>query len=95
MVNKKNKILGNLGVSYFKRIFKVINGPVFVSVFFTRDCNFNCHYCSALNDNPSKVIQEAASPVCKNTLPSEATSILQTALTPPQYEAMSFCHTGL
>lgn len=46
MVNKKNKILGNLGVSYFKRIFKVINGPVFVSVFFTRDCNFNCHYCA-------------------------------------------------
>jgi len=35
MVNKKNKILGNLGVSYFKRIFKVINGPVFVSAFFT------------------------------------------------------------
>jgi len=46
MVNKKNQILRNLGVSYFKRILRVINGPVFVSAFFTRDCNFNCHYCA-------------------------------------------------
>jgi len=46
MTNKKNQILRNLGVSYFKRILRVINGPVFVSAFFTRDCNFNCHYCA-------------------------------------------------
>jgi MoaA/NifB/PqqE/SkfB family radical SAM enzyme len=45
MVNKKNTILRNLGVSYLKRVFKVTNGPVFVSIFFTRDCNFDCHYC--------------------------------------------------
>lgn len=53
MVNKKNQILRNLGVSYLKRIFNIINGPVFVSVFFTRDCNFNCHYCATSN-NPKK-----------------------------------------
>lgn len=46
MVNKKNTILRNLGVSYLKRVFGVIRGPVFVSAFFTRDCNFNCHYCA-------------------------------------------------
>ena len=46
MVNKKNTILRNLGVSYLKRVFKVIKGPVFVSLFFTRDCNFDCHYCA-------------------------------------------------
>jgi len=46
MVNKKNTILRKLGVSYLKRVLKVINGPVFVSAFFTRDCNFNCNYCA-------------------------------------------------
>ncbi|MHA2287346.1 MAG: radical SAM protein [Promethearchaeota archaeon] len=46
MVNKKNTILRKLGISYLKRVFKVINDPVFISAFFTRDCNFNCHYCA-------------------------------------------------
>ncbi|MFW9946017.1 MAG: radical SAM protein [Candidatus Odinarchaeota archaeon] len=41
----KNKILRKLGISYLKRILRVINGPVFVSIFFTRKCNFNCYYC--------------------------------------------------
>jgi MoaA/NifB/PqqE/SkfB family radical SAM enzyme len=42
----KNKILKNLGISYLKRIFKIINGPTFVSIFFTRKCNFDCYYCA-------------------------------------------------
>ena len=46
MDNKKNKILRNLGVSYLKRILKIINGPVFISIFFTRNCNFKCTYCA-------------------------------------------------
>ncbi|MFX0020985.1 MAG: radical SAM protein [Candidatus Hermodarchaeota archaeon] len=46
MSNKKNKILRNLGISYLKRIFKVHNGPTFVSLFFTRKCNFDCYYCA-------------------------------------------------
>ena len=45
MSNKKYKILRNLGISYLKRILKVTRGPVFVSIFFTRDCNYNCSYC--------------------------------------------------
>lgn len=47
MNNIKNTILRNLGISYLKRILKVINGPTFVSIFFTRKCNFNCYYCAA------------------------------------------------
>lgn len=60
MANKKDQILRNLGVSYFKRILKVINGPVFVSAFFTRDCNFNCHYCatSKSQDKPDISIKQ-------------------------------------
>lgn len=46
MINIKNKILRNLGISYLNRILKVINGPVFVSIFFTRKCNFDCYYCA-------------------------------------------------
>ncbi|MFX1256948.1 MAG: radical SAM protein [Promethearchaeota archaeon] len=46
MVYKKNKILRNLGGSYLKKILNVINGPVYVSIFFTRDCNYNCNYCA-------------------------------------------------
>ncbi len=46
MNNIKNRILRNLGISYIKRIFKVINGPTFVSIFFTRKCNFDCYYCA-------------------------------------------------
>ena len=46
MNNIKNIILRNLGISYLKRILKVINGPVFVSIFFTRKCNFDCYYCN-------------------------------------------------
>ena len=42
----KYKILKNLGVSYIKKFFKIIKGPIFVSIFFTRECNFNCEYCS-------------------------------------------------
>ncbi|MFX0075475.1 MAG: radical SAM protein [Candidatus Hermodarchaeota archaeon] len=54
MVNKKNTILRKLGVSYLKRVFRVIKGPVFVSAFFTRDCNFSCYYCatSKVKKNP-------------------------------------------
>ncbi|MFW9771111.1 MAG: radical SAM protein [Candidatus Heimdallarchaeota archaeon] len=46
-MNKKNKILRKLGISYIKRILRVIDGPVFVSIFFTRKCNLNCYYCVA------------------------------------------------
>ncbi|MFX1378859.1 MAG: radical SAM protein [Promethearchaeota archaeon] len=46
MSNIKNRILRNLGISYINRIFKVINGPTFVSIFFTRKCNFDCYYCA-------------------------------------------------
>ena len=41
----KAKILKNLGLSYIKRTLKVVNGPAFVSIFFTRKCNLNCSYC--------------------------------------------------
>ena len=60
MVIKKNTILRNLGISYLKRIFRVINGPVFVSAFITRDCNFNCHYCatSKSRKNPDISIKQ-------------------------------------
>ena len=46
MGNIKNKILRNLGISYLRRILKLMNGPIFVSIFFTRKCNFNCYYCA-------------------------------------------------
>lgn len=46
MNNDKYKILRNLGISYIKRTLNVINGPVFVSIFFTRKCNLNCRYCA-------------------------------------------------
>ncbi|MFX1442888.1 MAG: radical SAM protein [Promethearchaeota archaeon] len=56
MLSTKNKILRNLGVSYLNRILKVTDGPVFVSVFFTRKCNFNCYYCAASkNQNKSDI----------------------------------------
>lgn len=42
----KNRILRNLGISYINRILKVTNGPTFVSIFFTRKCNFDCYYCA-------------------------------------------------
>ena len=42
----KNTILRNLGVSYIKRTLKVIRGPVFASLFITRECNYKCKYCS-------------------------------------------------
>ncbi|MFW9818168.1 MAG: radical SAM protein [Candidatus Thorarchaeota archaeon] len=51
MTSKKNRILRNLGISYLKRIFRVINGPTFVSIFFTRKCNFNCYYCATSKGN--------------------------------------------
>ncbi|MFX1381360.1 MAG: radical SAM protein [Promethearchaeota archaeon] len=49
----KYKILRNLGLSYVKRILRVIKGPVFVSIFFTRDCNLDCDYC-VTSKNPKK-----------------------------------------
>lgn len=49
----KNKILRNLSISYLKRSLKIIKGPVFVSIFFTRKCNFNCYYC-ATSKNQTK-----------------------------------------
>ncbi|MFX1409875.1 MAG: radical SAM protein [Promethearchaeota archaeon] len=54
MSSIKNNILRNLGISYLKRSLKVINGPVFVSIFFTRKCNFDCYYC-ATSKNQNKV----------------------------------------
>ncbi|MFX0007309.1 MAG: radical SAM protein [Candidatus Hermodarchaeota archaeon] len=47
----KNRVLRNLGISYLKRIFRVNNGPTFVSIFFTRRCNFNCYYCATSKGN--------------------------------------------
>ncbi|MFX1281002.1 MAG: radical SAM protein [Promethearchaeota archaeon] len=44
--NKKTIILRNLGISYLKRIFRIIKGPVFASLFFTRKCNYDCYYCN-------------------------------------------------
>jgi MoaA/NifB/PqqE/SkfB family radical SAM enzyme len=60
MVNKKNTILRKLGISYLKRVFRVIKGPVFVSLFFTRECNFNCRYCatSKSQKNPDISIEK-------------------------------------
>jgi MoaA/NifB/PqqE/SkfB family radical SAM enzyme len=60
MVNKKNTILRKLGVSYLKKVFKVIKGPVFVSAFFTRDCNYDCHYCAAskISKNPNIPVKQ-------------------------------------
>lgn len=60
MVNKKNIVLRDLGLSYIKRALKVINGPVLVSAFFTRDCNYNCHYCatSKSQKNPDISIKQ-------------------------------------
>ncbi|MFX1502704.1 MAG: radical SAM protein [Promethearchaeota archaeon] len=46
MNNKRERILRNLGVSYLKRILKVNDNPTYVSIFFTRKCNFNCYYCA-------------------------------------------------
>ena len=54
MNGKKSTIFRKLGISYLKRILRVINGPVFVSIFFTRKCNFNCYYCAT-----SKVQRES------------------------------------
>jgi len=54
MKSNKPKILGSLGMSYLKRILKLSNGPVFVSLFFTRKCNYNCSYCNS-NKNQNKV----------------------------------------
>ncbi|MFX1496011.1 MAG: radical SAM protein [Promethearchaeota archaeon] len=51
MTNKKNTILRKVGVSYLKRIFRIIKGPVFVSLFFTRKCNLDCNYCAASKRN--------------------------------------------
>lgn len=53
MNKAKYSILRNLGTSYFKRILRVIEGPVFTSIFFTRNCNFDCQYC-ATSKNPQK-----------------------------------------
>ncbi|MFX0032747.1 MAG: radical SAM protein, partial [Candidatus Hodarchaeota archaeon] len=47
MPNKKNTILRKLGISYIKRLFRVIKGAVFVSIFFTRKCNLDCYYCAS------------------------------------------------
>ncbi|MFX1325725.1 MAG: hypothetical protein ACFE8N_12285, partial [Promethearchaeota archaeon] len=49
----KYSILKNLGLSYLKRILRVIEGPVFASIFFTRNCNYDCQYC-ATSKNPQK-----------------------------------------
>lgn len=46
-MNTKNKILRKLGISYIKRVLRLIRGPVFVSIFFTRKCNLDCYYCIA------------------------------------------------
>ncbi len=50
MNNIKSRILRNLGISYIKRIFRVIDGPTYVSIFFTRKCNFDCYYCATSKD---------------------------------------------
>ena len=41
----KSQILRNYRISYLKRILRIIDGPVLTSIFFTRECNFDCHYC--------------------------------------------------
>ena len=43
---RRQKILANLGISYIKKLFGIIHGPVFTSIFFTRKCDLNCKYCS-------------------------------------------------
>jgi MoaA/NifB/PqqE/SkfB family radical SAM enzyme len=52
----KYQILKNLGISYLKRFFRITRGPIFVSIFFTRNCNFDCHYCATSKHQKAKDI---------------------------------------
>ncbi|MFX1449452.1 MAG: radical SAM protein [Promethearchaeota archaeon] len=52
----KSTVLKNRGISYLKRIFKTSQAPVYVSLFFTRQCNLDCSYCKTSKGMATKDI---------------------------------------